>query len=341
MKEIVIYGAGDYARKMKRLFFEIGVNVSYYCISKKKDNMLLDGVEIITMAELKEKKTDFYVFIATQSRISTNIILNELKKNNITGDSIFDCHDFIDNNIFNLQIEERSSGKKYCILCNNAVDKFEAYGVIAEVYKEHHIIGAGLRENCTCPHCSMGDRERWQYYVIKNYTKVLDEECSVLHFAPEHLIGSRIRENIKCDYYEGDIVFGRARHQIDITDIQFKNEIFDYVIANHVLEHISDDGKALQEMNRVLKKEGILILSFPICTDMLTYENPQITTREDCERYYGDRDHVRLYGYDFKERIEESGFSVEILSPKNILDDLSIEKYGYLKDDIIMLCKKQ
>lgn len=339
MREIIIYGGGEFARKMNQFFQNIGVKVNYFCVTKKKGESWLDGIEIIGLEELIGLETSYYIFIAAKSRVSTNAILNILLEKNILRERIYDCHDFIDANIYKLQVDN-FVGDKYCTLCNSVVNKFESYGVISDLFNEHHIIGAGLRDNCNCPYCSMGDRERWQYFIIKNYTKILVDNCSVLHFAPEYLIANKIRENIKCDYYECDIVLGRARHKVDITDIQFKDETFDFVIANHILEHVPNENKALQEMRRVLKKDGKIILSFPICTDMSTYEDSQIVTREDCERFYGDSDHVRLYGYDFKERIEKNGFSVEIFSPKDILDDLRIEKYGYIKDDIIMMCKK-
>lgn len=44
---------------------------------------------------------------------------------------------------------------------------------------------------------------------------------------------------------------------MDIQNISFKNETFDIVIANMLLHHVDDIDKALDEVNRVLKKGGI------------------------------------------------------------------------------------
>ena len=41
--------------------------------------------------------------------------------------------------------------------------------------------------------------------------------------------------------------------QIDIQDINFPDETFDVIIANHMLYHIPDLQKALYEVKRVLK----------------------------------------------------------------------------------------
>ena len=46
--------------------------------------------------------------------------------------------------------------------------------------------------------------------------------------------------------------------------MQFEDESFDYIIMNHVLEHIMDEQAALYELKRCLKDTGILILSFPV-----------------------------------------------------------------------------
>lgn len=49
----------------------------------------------------------------------------------------------------------------------------------------------------------------------------------------------------------------------DINDYPAKDESFDLIFFNHVLEHILDDEKALSEVFRILKKGGLCILGVP------------------------------------------------------------------------------
>ena len=72
---------------------------------------------------------------------------------------------------------------------------------------------------------------------------------------------------------------------------------------------------------------------------MDTFEDENIATTSESLKYYGQEDHVSLYGRDFKERLESYGFSVQTYSPKHILEDSEIERFGFLKDDIIIVCE--
>ena len=208
-----------------------------------------------------------------------------------------------------------------------------------DIFRKHHIIGGGLRDNCTCIYCGSNDRDRWQYYVLKNHTDILTETCSVLHFAAESSNSKLIRTNKNCKYITADIQAGRCDYAVDMTDMKiFDDCTFDYVIANHVLEHIQDEASAISELKRVLKDNGTIILSFPVCTDMMTYEDDSITTEEARWKAFGQGDHVRLYGTDFKERLEGYGLNVKVYSPQDEFSREESEKYGFIYDDISIFC---
>ncbi len=51
--------------------------------------------------------------------------------------------------------------------------------------------------------------------------------------------------------------------QADATKLPFKEKQFDIVLLLDVLEHIKDDKRALQEARRVLKDNGLIILTAP------------------------------------------------------------------------------
>ena len=46
-------------------------------------------------------------------------------------------------------------------------------------------------------------------------------------------------------------------------NLPYANGTFDVVYSSHVLEHVNDEAKALAEMKRVLKKDGVLIIGMP------------------------------------------------------------------------------
>jgi len=52
-------------------------------------------------------------------------------------------------------------------------------------------------------------------------------------------------------------------HQGSIYKLPFKDKSFDFIVASEILEHLSDDRKALVELYRVLKKDGILVITVP------------------------------------------------------------------------------
>jgi len=127
---------------------------------------------------------------------------------------------------------------------------------------------------------------------------------------------------------------------MDITNIPYKDHSFDVVLCNHVLEHVVDDQKAMRELFRVLTPGGWAILNSPIDPRRAkTFEDPNITSPQDRERAFGQQDHVRIYGCDYRERLEKAGFKVKL---DNYIRDLSIdlvEKYG-LKGEKVYFCTK-
>jgi SAM-dependent methyltransferase len=50
----------------------------------------------------------------------------------------------------------------------------------------------------------------------------------------------------------------------DITDLKFKSNLFDTVISTEVFEYLEDPKRAISEICRVLKKNGVLLLSAPL-----------------------------------------------------------------------------
>ncbi len=342
MKKTIIYGTGDYGRKVYSLLTKyISDKDICFCRTGAQENEICEGRKVINADNLNRSNSDdAQIIIAIKNRKIVADIKKILTKKGFLPQQIVDIVSFFEDNLIPEQYKQSDAAEKYCMICQNIVDHFMPAGEKTELFIEKKIIGGGYRENVICPVCGSGDRERWQYYLIKHETDLLSESCRVLHIAPESSNYHMIHANPMCDYYTGDLQVGRAMHQVDLTNIQFCNAFFDYIIANHVFEHITDEKKMFDEIKRVMKLDGTLICSFPICMDEDTFEDPAYVSEDERLKYYGQKDHVRLYGKDYKQHIEKYGFSVEVKSPKDYFGEEEIEKYGFIRNDVILFCKK-
>jgi SAM-dependent methyltransferase len=97
----------------------------------------------------------------------------------------------------------------------------------------------------------------------------------------------------------------------------------------------------MKELLRVLKPGGWAILQVPIDRNReQTFEDPSIVAPEDRERLYGQYDHVRLYGRDYKEKLDRAGFQVKVDGYVRSLGADVIQKYGLDENEDIYLCTK-
>ena len=132
-----------------------------------------------------------------------------------------------------------------------------------------------------------------------------------------------------------------ANIKAHIWDLPLDDESYDFILCTHVLEHIIDDKKAMQELYRVLKKDGIGIFQVPInLSNKKTYEDFTITDPKERNKAFGQYDHVRTYGMDFFDRLEEAGFMVEKCEYTSKFTSEEIIKYCLPNHEIIPICRK-
>lgn len=167
-----------------------------------------------------------------------------------------------------------------------------------------------------------------------------DTNINVLHFSPQSRIADLFRANDKINYITSDFKTGGAMIKEDMQNLSYVDMSFDVVICLHVLEHIEDDRKALKEIYRVLKNKGFALIDVPIDNSLEhTYEDPLINTPEARSKAYWQWDHLRLYGRDFSDRLQEAGFKVTKLELKHYIDEDDFRYYG-LKRSPIYYCLK-
>ena len=238
-----------------------------------------------------------------------------------------------------------SLGMRYqCPFCKWRFRRWIPTGFTAAVLKERHVAGAGYRKNGLCPWCNSIDKERLVYLYLQNKTDLFETAgpaLRLLHMAPEERLGKRIRALPRVRYVSGDITPGRAMQVVDLTKIAYPDASFDVIMCSHVLEHIPEDRKAMQELYRVLAPGGYAILQVPISlTRVETWEDPTIEDPAERERMFGQSDHVRIYGADYVTRLEGAGFSVERWSAVQEFGEEFARRYGLNPEEDVFICRK-
>lgn len=185
------------------------------------------------------------------------------------------------------------------------------------------------RPNARCPSCGARDRQRHLWLYVERKTNLLVDRLRVLHFAPERIFEEKLRSQPNLEYVSTDLERARADVKADITDLPFPDESFDVVLCSHVLEHVPDDGKAMRELYRVLRPGGWALVLVPIDHGREeTFEDANVVEPADRERLFGQADHVRVYGRDFKTRLEEAGFGVRVEDFRGELGEEEARRYG-------------
>ena len=184
------------------------------------------------------------------------------------------------------------------------------------------------RENALSPSTLSLERHRLLWLYLKNETDFFTSEKKVLHFAPEQCFLKRFKDLKNLDYTTTDLESPIADVKADICNLPFKDNEFDIILCNHVLEHIPDDTKAMQELYRVLKPNGMAILQIPIdMSRTTTFEDDSITDKKERAKIFGQYDHVRVYGQDYFDKLRSIGFKVNKVDYTKTLSKEEITKY--------------
>lgn len=212
-----------------------------------------------------------------------------------------------------------------CPVCTKGFRKFLPYGRV------------NTRPNALCPNCLSLERHRLIWLYLKDKTNFFDTKLHVLHIAPEACYIPRFEKLHGNQYITADIESPLAKVKMDIHSIPFEDNTFDFVLCNHVLEHVDSDLIAMKEIQRVLKPGGLSILQVPFFHPVpeKTFEDPTILDPVEREKAFGQRDHVRLYGHDYTQRIHQSGL---VPVEDNYVNELPNEiriKFGLVKGEII------
>ena len=197
------------------------------------------------------------------------------------------------------------------------------------------------RNNVLSPSTLSLERHRLLWLYLKNETGFFSAKKSVLHFAPEQCFLKRFRNLQNLNYTTTDLLSPIADIKADICNLPFEDDSYDVILCNHVLEHIPDDTKAMQELYRVMKPGGYGIFQIP--QDLSredTFEDDTITDKAERAKIFGQYDHVRVYGRDYFDKLRSIGFKVNEVDFTSQLSDDDVTKYCLAKGEIIPVVYK-
>lgn len=198
-----------------------------------------------------------------------------------------------------------------------------------------------IRNNVLSPSTYSLERHRLLWLYLKNETSFFKAKLKVLHFAPESALMNQFKKLKNLSYDTVDLNSPIADIKADICDLPFLDNSYDFILCNHVLEHVIDDDKAMRELHRVLKKNGLGIFQVPIDYNRdTTFEDFSVTNKKERNKLFGQYDHVRIYGLDFFDRLQKAGFSVERCEYTSKLPKEDIIKFCLPKKEIIPICRK-
>ncbi|KKN66586.1 hypothetical protein LCGC14_0470010 [marine sediment metagenome] len=172
-----------------------------------------------------------------------------------------------------------------------------------------------------CNQAEIGSKEGFFYSIMKFYLRnkkirILDVGASTGTMLA--LLKSKGYKNLEgIELSSRSCKIAREKFElnfknIDISKANFPSNYFDFIIINHVIEHLRNPIIALKNVNQFLKINGILFLSTPNSACL----NARLVRKN--WRYYIPDEHIFLYNQNsIKFLLNKIGF--EIVEVKNIL----------------------
>ncbi|MBI2720737.1 MAG: methyltransferase domain-containing protein [Bacteroidetes bacterium] len=201
--------------------------------------------------------------------------------------------------------------------------------------------GRAKRKNVLCPGSLSLERHRLLWLYLKQKTNFFTTPHTMLHIAPEQCFYKLFKAQANLKYTTGDYNSPIADVHFDLHKAPFPDNTFDVIFCNHVLEHVEDAEQCMRELFRIMSVGGWGIFQVPLDTSRtITYDDKSITSPEEREKHFWQKDHVRLFGLDYKQKLEAAGFKVKADDFVKTLKPELVERYRLPAGEIIYFCEK-
>jgi len=235
---------------------------------------------------------------------------------------------------------------RYCCICERGVLRFVPYRggsmFLPPLARTLNVVGSDV-DHFECPHCGASDRDRHlTLYLRAAGLTARIAGARVLHFAPEKHVAELIVAHRPALYIQADKFPTRAGIvQLDLTRIAAEDQSFDFVIANHVMEHVDDAQQSLAEIYRVLANGGFAIIQTPFASTLTrTFEDSGIQGKSARLHAYGQEDHVRMYGRDIEAVFTSQGLVSRVKTHQVLLPEIDAARYGVNPAEPFLLFQK-
>lgn len=221
--------------------------------------------------------------------------------------------------------------KVECTVCEKKFSKFLSYGS-----------DVAHRDNVLCPYDLTLERHRLMWLYLRDHSDFFTRENNkVLHIAPEQCFHKRFKNQSNLDYLTGDLVSPLADMHFDLHEIPLEDNRFDVIFCNHVMEHVDDAIQCMSELYRVMKPGGWGILQVPQDFDReTTYEDATITSPEEREKHFWQKDHVRLFGLDYPNWLRKAGFTVVEFNKEDNYSEEDRNRYRLDPKEVLYIVSK-
>lgn len=172
----------------------------------------------------------------------------------------------------------------------------------------------GHVELTICPQCGSNGRDRFLFWCLRERVE-LSPALRVIECSPR--MGRGYRDAMSSWFFYRTTDFDQRAHRgnlrLDLQAIDLPDACVDVLLCAHVLEHVPDTDRALDELRRILVPGGHLLLQVPV----LQGHTAPPTEPE----FHDDRTPVFWrFGPDLTDRLRERGFQADLLCTRAFAD---------------------